>query len=267
MRAVVADTLMRDARIAAALARQTPRRGGVTLTIIPVDGVSARCDPATSSPCSSPTPPPEQGTPLVDGDCLVVTQKVVSKAEGRLVALDADDRDARRRARRVESVRVLRRRGDLIISETRHGFVCANAGVDLSNVEDGLRRAPPVDADRSARHIRDALRGAGPASTSAVIVSDTFGRAWRQGLTDVAIGVAGARRASSTCAASTTVSAGSCQVTEVARRRRDRRRRGARDGQGAPASAAAIVRGLDPSWRRDGSVRELVRSPAEDLFR
>src|SRR5581483_6202282 len=78
----------------------------------------------------------------------------------------------------------------LVITETRHGFVCANAGIDLSNVEEGWAALLPVDADRSARHVRDAVRARAGIDV-AVIVSDTFGRAWRLGLTDVAIGVAG----------------------------------------------------------------------------
>src|SRR5205085_4320674 len=132
----------------------------------------------------------QQGTPLAHGDCLVVTQKVVSKAEGRLVPLDHADLEARRRVVEAESVRVLRRRGDLIISETSHGLVCANAGVDLSNVDDGWAALLPVDPDRSARRIRDGLRAAVGVEV-AVVVSDTFGRPWRNGLVDVAIGVAG----------------------------------------------------------------------------
>src|SRR5882724_8539760 len=131
-----------------------------------------------------------QGTPLVDLDCVVVTQKVVSKAEGRLVPLDHDDPDAKRRLVESESVRILRRRGDLIISETRHGFVCANAAVDLSNVDDGFAALLPVDPDRSARRIRDGIRAAAGVEV-AVVISDTFGRPWRNGLVDVAIGVAG----------------------------------------------------------------------------
>src|SRR5690606_15782438 len=89
-----------------------------------------------------------------------------------------------------ESVRVLRRRGDLVISETAHGFVCANAGVDLSNVEQGWAALLPDDPDRSARRIRDALRARAGVEV-AVVVSDTFGRTWRRGVTDVAIGSAG----------------------------------------------------------------------------
>ena len=181
----------------------------MTLTVIPIDGLPEvrRGDELA---VLVHTAADEQGTPLTDGDCVVVTQKVVSKAEGRLVALDPDDQAARRRLVEAESVRVLRRRGELIISETRHGFVCANAGVDLSNVEAGWAALLPLDADRSARHIRDALRARAGVDV-AVIISDTFGRAWRNGLTDVAIGVAGLAAVLRTCAARRTGSAGHCR--------------------------------------------------------
>src|SRR5690606_24941465 len=88
---------------------------------------------------------------LQDGDGVVVTQKVVSKAEGAMVEVDPDDPRSHKQVVEDESVRVLRRRGDLVISETRHGFVCANAGVDLSNVERGRAAVLPEDSDRSAR--------------------------------------------------------------------------------------------------------------------
>ena len=123
---------------------------------------------------------------LVDCDVVVVTQKVVSKAEGRLVPVDGEA--GRLRLIEQESVRVLRRRDELIISETRHGFVCANAGVDVSNVDPGMAALLPVDPDRSARRIRDGLRARAGVEV-AVVVSDTFGRPWRKGLVDVAIGV------------------------------------------------------------------------------
>src|SRR5690606_20263010 len=119
-----------------------------------------------------------QGTPIVDGDCLVVTQKIVSKAEGRLVALDPGDLDARRALVEQESRPVVRRRGDPIISETHHGFICANAGIDLSNVEAGQAALLPVDPDSSAHHVRNALKARRGVEV-AVIVSDTFGRPWR----------------------------------------------------------------------------------------
>ncbi|MGH9292573.1 MAG: coenzyme F420-0:L-glutamate ligase, partial [Acidimicrobiales bacterium] len=129
---------------------------------------------------------------LRDGDVVVVTQKIVSKAEGRLVAFEGDSPEARRRLAESEAVRVLRRRGDLVVTETRHGFVCANSGVDLSNVAEGVAALLPLDPDRSARRIRDGLRARAQVEVG-VVVSDTFGRPWRRGVTDVAIGSAGIR--------------------------------------------------------------------------
>jgi len=143
---------------------------------------------------------------LADADCVVVTQKVVSKAEGRLVELSSVDPSPMAIAwaerwnkdpRQVElvlreSAEVVRMApGGLIISRTRHGFVCANAGVDVSNVGGGeVASLLPVDPDASARAIRDGLQartGAAPA----VIVSDSFGRPWRNGIVNVAVGAAG----------------------------------------------------------------------------
>jgi coenzyme F420-0:L-glutamate ligase/coenzyme F420-1:gamma-L-glutamate ligase len=146
-----------------------------------------------------------QGTPIEDGDVLVVTQKVVSKAEGRLV--DLKDVHPSDRARAVakatgrdprlvevilrESRRIVRQEGQVIITETHHGLVCANAGVDASNVGGGdLVALLPEEPDRSAESIRQALRERTGASV-AVIISDTFGRPWREGHTNVAVGVAG----------------------------------------------------------------------------
>src|SRR5690606_14096470 len=125
-----------------------------------------------------------------DADVLVVTHKVVSKAEGAIVELDDDGPDAHRELVESEAVRILRRRGNLVIAETRHGFVCANAGVDRSNTRPGTAILLPEDPDRSARRIRDRLGGV-LGIRPAVIISDTFGRPWRRGLVDVAIGVAG----------------------------------------------------------------------------
>ncbi len=205
-----------------------------------------------------------QGTPLVGGDCLVVTQKIVSKAENRLVALDPDDLDARRALVESESVRIVRRRGDLIISETRHGFVCANAGIDLSNVEAGSAALLPVEPDRSAKHIRDALRARAGVEVG-VVISDTFGRAWRRGLTDVAIGVCGI--AGVVDLRETPDALGRIlHVTEVAVA--DEIAGAAELVMGKSAGVpAAIVRGVDPDWLREANGRELVRPPAEDLFR
>jgi coenzyme F420-0:L-glutamate ligase/coenzyme F420-1:gamma-L-glutamate ligase len=202
---------------------------------------------------------------LRDGDVVVVTQKIVSKAEGRLVEVDPDDPRSHRAVVEAETVRVLRRRGDLVISETTHGFVCANAGVDLSNVERGYAALLPVDSDRSARRIRDGLRARAGVEV-AVIVSDTFGRTWRRGLTDVAIGCAGIG-AIVDYRGTTDAQGRELQVTEVA----------IVDELAATADLVlgkatgmpvAVIRGVDPAWLRIGSVHdEIVRPPHEDLFR
>jgi coenzyme F420-0:L-glutamate ligase/coenzyme F420-1:gamma-L-glutamate ligase len=202
---------------------------------------------------------------LVDGDVVVVTQKIVSKAEGRLVELDPGDAGARLRLIEQESVRVLRRRGDALITETPHGFVCASAGVDESNVERGWAALLPVDADRSARRIRDGLRARAGVRVG-VVVSDTFGRPWRRGVTDVAIGCAG--MAAVVDLRGTTDTAGrELSVTEVAVA--DEVAAAAELVMGkADGVPVAVVRGLDPSWLREGSVRaEIVRPHGEDLFR
>lgn len=142
---------------------------------------------------------------LEDGDVLVVAQKAVSKAEGRVVALDdlepseqarelatGEERDARHiEAILRESARIVRSRAGFVIAETRHGFVCGSAGVDASNApEAGMLVLLPLDPDASAARLRARLRELAGV-TVGVIVSDSFGRAWRLGTTDVAIGVAG----------------------------------------------------------------------------
>jgi len=200
---------------------------------------------------------------LVDGDVVVVTQKVVSKAEDRLV--DIDPEVGHRPLVERESVRILRRRGDLVIAETEHGFVCANAGVDLSNVEVGQAALLPVDSDRSARRIRDALRHRFSVDV-AVVVSDTFGRPWRRGVTDVAIGCAGLRPVVD-LRGTTDALGRELQVTEVAVV--DEIAAAAELVMGKAAGVpVAVVRGIDPAWFGDGSVvDDVVRSPDEELFR
>jgi coenzyme F420-0:L-glutamate ligase/coenzyme F420-1:gamma-L-glutamate ligase len=142
--------------------------------------------------------------------------------------------------------------------------VCANAGIDLSNVEEGWAALLPPDPDRSAKHVRDALRARHDVEV-AVVVSDTFGRPWRLGLTDVAIGVSGI--AALVDLRDTPDALGqTLRVTEVAVA--DEIASAAELVMGkAAAVPAAIVRGLDASFFREGSYRELVRPAAEDLFR
>jgi coenzyme F420-0:L-glutamate ligase/coenzyme F420-1:gamma-L-glutamate ligase len=205
------------------------------------------------------------GARLRHGDIVVVTQKVVSKAEGRLAPVDPDDPRGARPLVEAEAVRVLRRRGDLIVTETRHGFVCANSGVDLSNVEAGWAALLPLDPDRSARRIRDGLR-ARLGLELAVVVSDTFGRAWRRGATDVAIGTAGLAGVVD-LRGSPDALGRELQVTEVCVA--DEVAAAAELVMGKAAGVpVAIVRGVDPAFFREGSVQaEVVRPYAEDLFR
>ncbi|MEI8050200.1 MAG: coenzyme F420-0:L-glutamate ligase [Actinomycetes bacterium] len=202
---------------------------------------------------------------LRNGDVLVVTQKVVSKAEGRIEPLDHDDEAAKVALVERESVRVLRRRGSLLITETTHGFICANAGIDLSNVDEGTAALLPIDPDRSARRLRGDLRRSLGIDV-AVIISDTFGRTWRQGVTDIALGSAGILpvldlRGTNDANGRELVATTVCVVDEIC---------GAADLVMGKASGvpAAIVRGCPDAWFGDGSVvGEVVRSAADDLFR
>jgi coenzyme F420-0:L-glutamate ligase/coenzyme F420-1:gamma-L-glutamate ligase len=203
--------------------------------------------------------------PLHDGDVVVVTQKIVSKAEGRLVDVDPDDPLSHKVLVEEESVRILRRRGELIMSETKHGFVCANAGVDLSNVARGQAALLPIDSDRSARRIRDGLRARAGVEVG-VVVSDTFGRAWRRGVTDVAIGVAGVAgvvdlRGTEDAYGRTLMVTEVCVADELAA--------AAELVMGKSTGVpVAIIRGVDPAWLREASVAaEIVRPHSEDLFR
>jgi coenzyme F420-0:L-glutamate ligase / coenzyme F420-1:gamma-L-glutamate ligase len=232
------------------------------ITLIPIEGIGEVRPGDVIADLILAT---EAGSSLVDGDVLVVTQKIVSKAENRLEAVDPDDPLSHKAIVERESVRVLRRRGELVITETTHGFVCANAGIDLSNVEKGYAALLPVDSDRSARRIRDGIKGRTGLSV-AVIISDTFGRTWRRGLTDVALGVAGIG-AVVDLRGTEDMQGRELQVTEVAVA--DEIASAAELVMGkATGVPVAIVRGVDRSWLREGSVRaEIVRHPSEDLFR
>lgn len=239
------------------------------LRIIPVTGLGeiGRADDLAGLICAAVR---DQGEELQDRDVVVVTQKIVSKAEGALERVDPDDPLSHKPLVERESVRIVRRRGELIISETRHGFVCANAGIDLSNVASGWAALLPEDPDRSARRIRDGVRGRCGA-TVAVIVSDTFGRTWRRGVTDVAIGCAGISAVLDLRGSRDTYGR-ELQVTEVAVVDEIA---GAADLVMGKASGVpvAIVRGVDPAAfagdraARSSVVDDIVRHPSEDLFR
>jgi len=219
-----------------------------------------------------------QGIELADRDVLVIAQKIISKAEGRMVRLDTVTPSARAHELAValekepelvevilsESRKVIRTGGRALIVETRHGFVCANAGVDQSNV--GLRQVAllPEDPDKSAREIRrEIARSTG--KKIAVIISDSFGRAWRLGTVDVAIGVAGMsavkdergladRYGYRLKAAVAAIADEFAAAAELVMGKRD----------GVPV---VIVRGYDIKIKENGSVQELLRPQAEDLFR
>lgn len=215
---------------------------------------------------------------LLQGDILVVAHKIVSKAEGRVARLDAirpsahaielarelNDKDARLvEIILSESRRIVRKGGGTIIVETHHGFICANAGVDLSNVGLGLVALLPRDPDRSAREIREEIRQLGGVAPG-VIISDSFGRPWRLGTVDVAVGISGLKplkddrgrndrygyelRASVAAAADELAAA-----AELAMGKRD----------GVPV---VVIRGY-AAEKGEGSVQELLRPEAEDLFR
>jgi coenzyme F420-0:L-glutamate ligase / coenzyme F420-1:gamma-L-glutamate ligase len=212
---------------------------------------------------------------LEDDDVLVVAQKVVSKAEGRVVRLDelepsaralelAHDDDPRRtEAILREAAEIVRIRPPLLIVQTRHGFICASAGVDASNAPaPGMLVLLPLDPDASAARIRERVAEL-TGKTVGVVVSDSFGRPWRMGTTDVAIGAAGIR------------------VLEDLRGTRDRIGYELRSTQIAIADElagaaqlvmgkadgipVAVVRGLDLAG--DGTAHDLVMPPERDLFR
>ncbi len=217
------------------------------------------------------------GTPLAAGDVIVVTQKIVSKAEGRVVLLDSvrPTAEARRLARETgkdprlaelilrESVRIVRQREGTLITETRHGFVCANAGVDASNVGEGYVSLLPEDPDRSAAALRAGIRERAGVE-AAVVISDTFGRPWREGHTNVAVGIAGMApfvdyvgkkdphgyelRVSSLAVADELAAAAELVMGKLSR------------------VPVAIVRGY-PYPPGCGTAREMVRPPERDLFR
>ncbi len=218
------------------------------------------------------------GTPLEDGDVVVVTSKIVSKAEGRIVTLDTVEVSpfARQYAERwekdpavvelvlSEARRVVRQVGPVLITETRHGFICANSGVDQSS-SGGQGRAVllPIDPDASAARIRSGLRSQGV--DAAVIVSDTFGRPWREAQTDIAIGIAGMQpvlsyigqvdphghefRVQALCVADELAGAAELVKGNLSR------------------VPVAVIRGY--AWERDesGTMQSIIRDSERDLFR
>jgi coenzyme F420-0:L-glutamate ligase/coenzyme F420-1:gamma-L-glutamate ligase len=198
-----------------------------------------------------------------EGDVLVVTHKIVSKAEGKVVAVNGDEDSGKRLLVESEAVSIVRRRGDLIIAETKHGFICANAGIDRSNAEPGTLILLPDDPDRSAHRIRVRVERRFGIDIP-VIISDTFGRPWRKGLTDIAIGVSGLE-AVVDLRGSLDWTGRELEVTEIAVA--DELASAADLVMGkASGIPAALVRGYDGP-RGDGKGTDLVRPANEDLFR
>jgi coenzyme F420-0:L-glutamate ligase/coenzyme F420-1:gamma-L-glutamate ligase len=197
------------------------------------------------------------------GDVLVVTHKAVSKAEGAVVPLEGDEETAYRGLVLEQSAEILRRRGDLVIARTRHGFICANAGVDRSNAAPGTAVLLPLDPDRSAHGLRLALKHLTGVDL-AVVVTDTFGRAWRRGLVDVAIGVSG-MEVILDLRGTHDAQGRELKVTEVAIV--DEIAAAADLAMGKAAGVpAALIRGLAVP-RGEGRATDLVRPAAEDMFR
>lgn len=199
------------------------------------------------------------GLEVEDGDIFVVTHKIVSKAEGQVVRIltDADYRGLIA----DEAADIIRRRGDLVITRTRHGFICANAAVDRSNTPEGTAVLLPTDPDRSAHRLRIGIERATRKSVG-VLISDTFGRAWRRGQTDIAIGISGAL-AVLDLRGTTDHEGRELAATEVAVADE---LAGAADlvmGK-ADRIPAAIVRGAN--LLGEGRIGDLIRDPDEDLF-
>ena len=218
-----------------------------------------------------------QGTPLAARDLVVVSQKIVSKAEGCVVRLSEVVPSARalevaqvvaRDPRLVEVIlsesrRVVRQARDVLIVETHHGFVCANAGVDQSNVDADVACLLPRDSDASARGLRDRIAEL-TGHRLAVIVADTFGRPWREGLANVAVGLAGFEPLKSYLGE---IDPGGHVLQATVLAVADELAAAAEPVMGKlDRIPVAIVRGVD--WTpAEGSVRALLRDPARDLFR
>jgi coenzyme F420-0:L-glutamate ligase/coenzyme F420-1:gamma-L-glutamate ligase len=206
----------------------------------------------------------QQGEALAHHDLIVVTSKVVSKSEGQVV--DFDGTEAHKVALiEQEAVRVLRRRGPLRITQTQHGFINANAGVDLSNTTDGTAVLLPKDPDRSARRFRAEVARRCSLDV-AVVITDTFGRVWRNGVTDVALGCAGLKPVLD-LRGTTDANGRVLEATEVAIVDEIAGTANLVLGK-AHATPFALLRGLDESYFGEGSVSEhVVRAAHDDLFR
>jgi len=196
---------------------------------------------------------------FIENDVLVVTQKIISKIEDRAIDLEANDISE---VLKNESTEILRKRGETVIARTKHGFICANAGIDKSNIDKGYALLLPEDPDKTARALRRKINAEYGVNV-AVIISDTFGRAWRKGQTNVAIGCSGIEPLSSYIG--TTDSFGNdLMATEIA----------IIDELAAASELVmnkvdevpvAIIRGYSYNFSEKG-VNEIIRDADEDFF-
>ena len=259
------DTMMRSPEIAAALAAADARRGGVTLSIIPIAGIG-EIRPGDELAVLVADAAAAQGTPLADGDCLVVTQKIVSKAENRLVPLDPDDLDARRALVESESVRIVRRRGDLIISETRARLRVRER-----------RRRPLERRARLGRAPARRLRPFGQAHPRrAACPRGRRGRGRSSPTRSAGRGAAASPTSRSACSGIAAVVDLRDTPDALGRvaardrggdRRRDRVGRRARDGQGRERPGRDRARARPEPGSAKARSASSIRPPNEDLFR
>jgi coenzyme F420-0:L-glutamate ligase / coenzyme F420-1:gamma-L-glutamate ligase len=229
----------------------------VTLEVIPIEGLP---EVRPGDDLGELFAGPLQALGIRDGDVVAITQKIVSKAEGRLVpGTDRAEWIGR------ETRRVVARRGDLVIAETSHGFVCANAGVDASNVEPGTLALLPEDPDGSADRLRRVLCERFGLSRLGVVITDTFGRPWRLGLVNVAIGCAG-MPAVVDLRGGVDHGGRELEATIVALADEVAAATGLVMGKAARIPAA-LARGVSLDAAPPGRGQDLIRAPEEDLFR
>ena len=232
----------------------------MSLEIIPLTGIGAVDEGDDIAELLST---PLKRLSVVDHDVVVVTHKIVSKAEGAVAVIEGDEEEFRRALIEDQALSIVRRRGNLIIAETKHGFICANAGIDRSNAKPHTMILLPEDPDKSAHRIRTRLERRFGVRLG-VVISDTFGRPWRRGLTDVAIGVSGLTALLDLRGTVDWIGR-ELEATEVAVA--DELAAAADLVMGkASGIPAALIRGHSGPFG-EGRGTDLVRQPGEDLFR
>jgi coenzyme F420-0:L-glutamate ligase/coenzyme F420-1:gamma-L-glutamate ligase len=231
----------------------------VTIEIWPVEGLP---EVREGDDLAAMLVEPLRALGIRDGDVVAITQKIVSKAEGRVVP---DEGEGRSSWVERETRRIVAQRGEMIIAETHHGFVCANAGVDASNVEPGFVSLLPVDPDASSEAIRASLAERLGLSRLGVVMTDTFGRPWRNGVVNVAIGCAGLP-AIVDLRGLADHHGRELEVTVVALADEVAAASGLVMGKSARVPVA-LVRGVDIEAAAQGRAADLIRAPDEDLFR